>query len=287
MIAVVTDTCASIPQHLVEALQIEIVPYYIHREGETLRDMIDISPEEFYRWLPSAQRLPTTANPGPGDYLQAFERAAQRASGIVSIHMTSKGSGAYQAGCVAREMAEARIPGVRIEVIDTLQVSGVHALAAIEAANVALQGGSLEKVAEAARYVARSGLMLQAFDTLRYLYLGGRIGKAKHLVGTLLNIKPIVSMADGIVVPMGQARSIEQAYQKMIDMMADNGAGKGPIKVMITHNAAPDRAATLRELVTRTFDCREMYITQTSPALGVHTGPGMIGVSYFPIRAGA
>ncbi|MGQ9501954.1 MAG: DegV family protein [Anaerolineae bacterium] len=286
MIAVVTDTCASIPQPLVESLQIEIVPYYIHREGETLRDMIDISPEEFYRWLPSAQKLPTTANPGPGDYLQAFERAAQRASGIVSIHMTSKGSGAYQAGCVAREMAEAHIPGVRIEVIDTLQVSGVHALATIEAAYVALQGGSLEEVAETARYVARSGLMLQAFDTLRYLYLGGRIGKAKHLVGTLLNIKPIVSMADGIVVPMGQARSIEQAYRKMVEIMADKGAGKAPIKVAITHNAAPDRAAVLLELVTRTFDCRETFITQTSPALGVHTGPGMIGVSYFPLRAG-
>jgi DegV family protein with EDD domain len=286
MIAVVTDTCASIPQHLVESLQIEIVPYYIHREGETLRDMIDISPEEFYRWLPSAHKLPTTANPGPGDYLQAFERAAQRANGIVSIHMTSKGSGAYQAGCVAREMAETRIPGVRIEVIDTLQVSGVHALAAIEAAYVAQRGGSLEEVAEVARYVARSGLMLQAFDTLRYLYLGGRIGKAKHLVGTLLNIKPIVSMADGIVVPMGQARSIEQAYHKMVEMMADKGAGKGPIKVAITHNAAPDRAAALLELVTRTFDCRETFITQTSPALGVHTGPGMIGVSYFPLQAG-
>ncbi len=286
MIAVVTDTCASIPQRLVESLQIEIVPYYIHREGETLRDMIDISPEEFYRWLPSVQKLPTTANPGPGDYLQAFERAAQRATGIVSIHMTSKGSGAYQAGCVAREMAEARMPGVRIEVIDTLQVSGVHALATVEAAYVAQQEGSLEEVAETARYVARSGLMLQAFDTLRYLYLGGRIGKAKHLVGTLLNIKPIVSMADGIVVPMGQARSIEQAYRKMVEMMADRGAGKGPIKVAITHNAAPDRAAALLELVTRTFDCRETFITQTSPALGVHTGPGMIGVSYFPLRAG-
>ncbi len=111
MIAVVTDTCASVPQHLIESLQIEVVPYYIHREGETLRDMIDISPEEFYRWLPTVHKLPTTANPGPGDYLQAFERAAQRASGIVSIHMTSKGSGAYQAGCVAREMAAARLPG--------------------------------------------------------------------------------------------------------------------------------------------------------------------------------
>jgi len=265
-------------------LQIEVVPYYIHREGETLRDMIDISPEEFYRWLPSVQRLPTTANPGPGDYLQAFERAAQRASGIVSIHMTSKGSGAYQAGCVAREMAETRLPGIRIEVIDTLQVSGVHALATIEAARAALQGAALEEVAETARYVARSGLMLQAFDTLRYLYLGGRIGKAKHLVSTLLNIKPIVSMEDGIVVPMGQARSIQQAYHKMVEMMADKGASRGPIKVIITHNAAPDRAAALLELVTKTFDCREAFVTQTSPALGVHTGPGMIGVSYFPLR---
>ena len=107
MTAIVTDACASIPPELAEGPQIEIVPYYIHRGNESLRDLLDISHQEFYEWLPTARELPTTANPSPGDYLQAFERVAERTSEIVTITMTSKGSGAYQSACVAREMAAA------------------------------------------------------------------------------------------------------------------------------------------------------------------------------------
>jgi len=109
MIAVVTDTCACIPPSVVENLQIEIVPYYLHRGAETLRDGVDITGEEFYRWLPTARQLPTTANPGPGDYLAAFDRVAGCGSQIVVVlTMTPKGSGAYQSACVAREMAAPR-----------------------------------------------------------------------------------------------------------------------------------------------------------------------------------
>ncbi|MBC8252772.1 MAG: DegV family protein [Ardenticatenia bacterium] len=96
MTAIVTDTCAGIPPELAEGLQTETVPYYIHRGDETLRDLVDISRQECYEWLPTARDLPTTANPGPGDYLQAFYRLAERMSEIVAITMTSKGSGAYQ-----------------------------------------------------------------------------------------------------------------------------------------------------------------------------------------------
>src|SRR3989304_2047541 len=120
MIVVVTDTCASIPADLAERLQMEIVPYYLHRGHETLRDLVDITHDEFFQWLPRAEVLPTTANPSPGDYLDAFTRAAERAESILVITMTSKGSGAYQSACVAQEMAETRLPGVKIEVVDTL-----------------------------------------------------------------------------------------------------------------------------------------------------------------------
>ena len=284
MIAIVTDTCASIPPDLVRELQIEVVPYYIHRDGETLRDVLDISHDEFYRWLPTAQRLPTTANPGPGDYLQAFQRVAERgATAIVSVHMTSKGSGAYQAARTAQEMAEARLPGVAIRVIDTLQVSMVHGYAAVEAARAAQRGASLEEVVSAAEHVAGVGCMFQVADTLRYLYMGGRIGRAKHLVGTLLNVKPIVSMEEGIVVPVGQARSMAQAYLKVAQLVAERTPTGRPIKLAITHTACPDRAQALQEAITRRVPCTEVLISQLSPALGVHTGPGMVGANFFPV----
>jgi DegV family protein with EDD domain len=283
MIAVVTDSCASIPPELVESLQIEVVPYYLHKGHETLRDQIDISPSEFFRWLATTDKLPTTANPGPGDYLTTFARVARHAEGIVSIHMTSKGSGAYQSACVAQEMARTELPGVKIEVVDTLQTAMVHGWAAVEAARAAQAGASLDQVVAVARRVAETGCMIQVADTLRFLYMGGRIGRAQNLMGTLLNVKPVIGMQDGIIIPFGQARGTSQAYAKVLDLMRQRGAANRPIKVGITHVAAPERAELLAGLVKQAFDCRETWISELSPALGVHAGPGTVGVNFFPV----
>lgn len=283
MIAVVTDSCASIPPDLVKSLQIEVVPYYLHRGHETLRDLVDVTHYEFFQWLPTADTLPTTANPGPGDYIDAFTHVVEWADGIVSIHMTSKGSGAYQSACIAREMAEARLPGITIEVIDTLQVSMVHGWAAIEAARAAQAGGDLAQVIAAARHVADTGWMIQTADTLKYLYMGGRIGRAKHLVGSLLNVKPIIGMEEGIIVPLGQARTRHKAYAKILELMRDRNPAGHPIKVAVTHVAAPEQAELLLDMVKRAFDCRETLISELSPVLGVHTGPGLAGVNFFPV----
>ncbi len=283
MIAVVADTCASIPPDLAESLQIEIVPYYLHRGRETLRDLVDISHDEFFQWLPTAEVLPTTANPGPGDYLDAFGKAAERADAIVTITMTSKGSGAYQSASIARAMAETRLPGVEVEVVDTLQVAMVHGWAAIEAARAAQAGADLEGVIAAARYVAETGCMIQTADTLRYLYMGGRIGRAQHLVGSLLNVKPLIGMEDGIIVALGQARTRPRAYAKMVELMHERNPSHAPIKIAITHVAALEQAELLLDMIKEAFDPRETLISQLSPVLGVHTGPGMVGVNFFPV----
>jgi DegV family protein with EDD domain len=283
MITVVTDTCASIPARLAEGLQIEIVPYYLHRGHETLRDLVDITHDEFFQWLPSAEVLPTTANPGPGDYLDAFTRAAAHADGILVVTMTSKGSGAYQSACIAQEMAKTRMAGMRVEVVDTLQVAMVHGWAAIEAARAAQAGAPFEEVIAAARYVARTGCMIQTADTLRYLYMGGRIGRAKHLLGSLLNVKPLIGMEEGIIVPLGQARTRSRAYRKMIELMAERNPSHAPIKLAITHVAALEQAELLLDMAQQAFECRETLISQLSPALGVHTGPGMVGVNFYPV----
>lgn len=285
MIAVVTDSCASIPPDLTESLQIEVVPYYLHRGHETLRDLLDVSHQEFFEWLPTAETLPTTANPGPGDYLEAFKRVAGRADSIVTVHMTSKGSGAYQSACIAREMAQKELPNIKIEVFDTLQVSMVHGWAAIEAARAAQAGSSLEQVIAAAQHVSDTGHMIQTADTLRYLYMGGRIGRASHLVGTLLNVKPIIGMEEGIIAPLGKARTRSRAYAKILELMLDRNPSNSPIRAAVTHVAAPKQAELLLEMVKQAFDCREGLISELSPVLGVHAGPGMVGINFFPLSA--
>jgi len=282
-VAILTDSCASIPEELIQQLNIEIVPYYVHRGTEIIRDLVDMTREEFFRWLATAKELPKSATPGPGDYLAAFQRLAKRAREIVTVCMTSKGSGAYQAATVAKEMAAKELPDLRIEVVDTLQVAMCHGWSAIEAARAALAGASLEKVVERAKEVARKSTMIQTADTLRYLYMGGRIGRATHLVGTLLNIKPLIGMEDGVITPLGQARSRRQAYRKMVEIMAQKVGLGARIKIGYVHAAAPEEAEKLRSIVEPNFDCQESLITELSLALGVHTGPGTVGLGFFPV----
>ena len=145
MVRVIADSCASIPDRLVEQLNIEIVPYYMHRGVETLRDLVDVKRKEFFDWLSQADSVPQTANPGPGDYLEAFRKVAGKSKEIVTVHMTSKGSGAYQSALAAKEMALEMMPDLKIEVVDTLQVAMVHGWAALEAARGALEGLSLKE----------------------------------------------------------------------------------------------------------------------------------------------
>lgn len=281
MVKVVTDSCASIPEKLIEQLGIEVVPYYLHRDLETLRDLVDVKRKDFFDWLPKADSVPKTANPGPGDYLEAFRRAAEKAKEIVTVHMTSKGSGAYQSAMAAKEMAREMMPDLTIEVVDTLQVAMVHGWAAIEAARGALQGLSLADVADTARRVASRGTMIQTADTLRYLYLGGRIGRAQHLAGSLLRIKPLISMEDGIIVALGQAHSRTKAYLRMVELMRQRIAPDARIKAAFTHAAAHEEAERLRTMVCQRFDCAETLIAELSPVLGVHTGPGTVGVCFY------
>jgi len=282
-VAILTDTCASIPDHLIEELSIERVPYYIHRGREIIRDLVDMSSEEFFTWMLSAKELPKSATPGPGEYLDAFRKLAQRAREIVTICMTSIGSGAYQAALVAKEMAAEELPDLHIDVVDTLQVAVCHGWSVIEAARAALQGASFETVASTARDIAGRSTMIQTADTLRYLYMGGRIGRAKHLMGTLLNIKPLVGMNEGIISAVGQARSRRQAYRRMVDIMVDAVGEGSRIKIGYVHALAPRDTQELRELIESRFDCVETFVAELSLALGVHSGPGTVGLGFFPV----
>jgi DegV family protein with EDD domain len=282
VIGILTDTTASIPKRLIENLRIEIVPYYVHRGLETLRDMVDVRPAPFAEWLAEAKRLPTTSNPAPGDYLRGLMSLAGRVKGIIALTMTSRGSGAYQSCRAAVDMFREHTPDLRVEVVDTLQVAMSQGWAAIEAARTAMSGRDFEGVLRRACEVARQGMMIQTADTLRYLYMGGRIGKAQHLVGSLLNIKPLIGMKDGEIVALGTARSRSKAYRRMVDLMEQRVGEGAAIKVAFTHVAAREQLERLQALVMERFDCRETIVTELSPALAVHSGPGTVGVSFFP-----
>ncbi len=203
---------------------------------------------------------------------------------IVSIHMTSKGSGAYQAAMTARNLAKEKYPELRIEVIDTLNVSMCQGWMVIEAARAAIEDASVEQILSLITRMIPVTRMIQTADTLKYLFMGGRIGRAKHLVGTLLNIKPLISMEDGVIVSLGQARSRNRAYQMMAEQVESAVGRMGKIKVAYVHAAALDEVEKIRGLIEARLTVVETIITQLSPALGVHTGPGTAGLCYFPVN---
>lgn len=284
-VAVVTDSAASIPESLIQSLHIRWAPYYVHRGEQVLRDLVSIQRDAFYQWLPTAQELPKTASPGPGDYVTLYRTLAEEegVGEIVSIHMTSKGSGAYQAAMAAKSVIHEALPDLRVEVIDTLNVSMCQGWMVIEAARAAVAGKSLADIVDLVKKMVPVSRMIQTADTLKYLYMGGRIGKAKHLLGSLLNIKPLIGMQDGVIVPLGQARSRTRAYQMMADMV-ESAVGKlGRIKIAYVHAAAQEEAEKIKKLVEERLTCVESLIAELSPALGVHTGPGTAGLCYFPV----
>jgi DegV family protein with EDD domain len=247
--------------------------------------LVTIQREEFLSWLPTAKILPTTASPGPGDYMQMYEGLIERENikDIISIHMTSKGSGAYQAAMAARSLLKEKFPNARIDVIDTLNVSMCQGWMVIQAARDALAGLGLEEISARVRRMIPITRMLQTADTLRYLYMGGRIGQAQRMLGTLLNVKPVVSMEDGVIVPVGMARSQSKAFQMMADIIETAAAKMGKVRVSFVHAGAQQEIQRLREMVEDRVHCAESLVAELSPALAVHSGPGTTGLCYHPV----
>ena len=286
-VAIVTDSTASIPEPMLDELNIHTVAYYIHRGSEVLRDLVTVQRDEFLRWMMTATSLPTTASPGPGDYLDSYRTLIERGlRNIISIHMTANGSGAYQAASIARNALREEAPEVRIEVVDTRNVSLCQGWMVIEAARAALAGLSLDQILDRVRRMIPVTQMVQTADTLKYLYLGGRIGKAQQLVGSLLRIKPLIGMKDGVIVALGKAHSRLQAYTSMADLVAEK-VGRGKAKVAYVHAGALQEVERIKGLVESKVDVVESFFAELSPALAVHTGPGTAGLCFYPLEASA
>ena len=282
-VAVLTDSTASIPEAMLAELHIHTVAYYIHRGQEVLRDLVSVQRKEFLNWLATAKILPTTACPGPGDYLNSYRiLVTQGFREIISIHMTSKGSGAFQAASLAKGQLQEEQPDVSVEVVDTQNVSLCQGLLTIEAARAALAGVRLQEIATRIHNMIPRVHMLQTADTLKYLYMGGRIGMAKRLVGSLLNIKPLIGMQQGVIVALGQARSRSQIHQMILEKL-ESSMDKGKLKIAYVHAGALQEVEKLKEMLESKLDVVESFIAELSPALAVHTGPGTSGLCYLEV----
>jgi DegV family protein with EDD domain len=260
---------------------LRVVPLYLQMGDKTLRDGVDIKGDEFYQRLPQMSTLPTTSQPSVGDFQACYqELVAAGASGIVSIHLSSGISGTINSATLARQEID-----VPVEIVDTQSAAASHLLTVETAQRAIARGASLEEVAEAARKVAEQQRTVFAVETLEYLYKGGRIGGAAALVGSLLQMKPLLYFKDGRIDALEKVRTSKRAMGRMVDLMGEWLDGQGPLEVMVMHAAAPDRVEELAAAVQKNLPVASMHTVLVPPVLGAHCGPGALGLCCCPASA--
>ena len=273
-VRIVTDSTADLPGDVVEELGITVVAQNVHFGTDTYKDNVTITPDDFYAKLAASKELPKTSQASPGDFKEVYDSVGDGADGIVSIHVAAKLSGTYNSAVQAAELTTATCP---IEVVDTTQASMGEGLVVIAAAQAAQAGAGVEEVAEVARGAAGRSYCLALLETLEYLQKGGRIGKAQAMLGSILQIKPMIIVRDGEVHELGKARTFPKGLAKL----RETAMGMGPADALaVIHNTTPDAARAFADSMTGILpEGASPYICRFGPALGVHTGPGAIGVA--------
>lgn len=272
-VKIVTDTLSDITSELAEELGVTTVPLYVRFGEDIFRDRVDISSEEFYRRLVSEDKLPSTTQPTPNDFLTVYENLAKETGEILVIVVSSKLSGTYQSATQAKEMLKAKC---RIEIVDSLAVAMTEGLIVVSAVNAVKGGANLDKAAELARGAVSRSHLTAYFDTLKYLAKGGRIGKAQGLLGSMLSVKPILTIKEGEMAPLTRVRSLNAG----LDYLYNIAAGCKNIEEMaVEHCTTPDDADQLVERLGAIYPREKIYRSVISPVIGTYAGPNALALT--------
>ena len=274
-VIIVCDSTADLPRELIKEYGIHIVPLKVHFGEKEYKDGVDITPKEFYKKLQASDVLPTTSQPSPGEFAESYENILKMGgSTIISIHISAHLSGTYRSATVAKSM----LPEADIEVIDSKQASTVLGLIVLEAARAAKSGKTKEEILALIGEMVEKIKVFFMVDSLEYLEKGGRIGKAQAILGSMLNIKPILTLEEGIIVPAaktrGRAKGMEQLLLKM---KSEIGTGK-QARMAIMHAIEYDGMETLRDRVRNKWQPEELIVSDIGPVIGTHVGPGTIAL---------
>jgi DegV family protein with EDD domain len=272
-VRIVTDSVADLPSQVVNELGITVIPLIVRFGEQLYRDGVDLTADEFYERLQSSQVFPVTSVPSPATFAQAYDKLAEETDEILAIILSSKFSAIYE---VALQSVGLMKRKCRVEVVDSQSATMTEGFIAMKAAQAANAGAGFDEVIEVTRKnIPRVGF-LAAFDTLEYLRRGGRIGRAYTFLGSMLKINPLITLKDGLVEPAGKTRS----RAKAIDHLYDFAASYSYIEEMaVEDTACPDEAEALAERLGAIFPRERIYRSRMTPAIGTHTGPGMLLVA--------
>lgn len=275
-IQIITDSMTDLPQELKQAYNVKVMPLTVFFDQEPYLDGVDLSPEEFYVKLEKSDALPRTSQVPPAAFQKAFEEALQEGKQVLCINASSKASGTYQSALIAKNEIESD----QIRVVDTLGLSMGAGLTVIETARLIQQGSDLREAAEFAEKYARDVRHLFTVDTVTYLQKGGRITPGKALAATILNIKPILTVRDGLVDPLDRVRGSKKVIEKMLDLAAAHDGQIRGNTIAIAHGNDPERARILKNKLEDAYQPGEIIMADIGCTIGTHTGPGTLALFY-------
>ena len=279
---IVTDCAADLTNDEIDALDINVVPLFIQfPEGEVSSS--EITPDDFYQRLKNiAPRIPTTAQPSAGIFTSIYKKLVEIGEDVISIHISSGLSGTIESA----RLGAAQLPGKLVEMVDSLTLSGGERFQVLAAALGAKAGHKKEKILEKLSKIRAATEVIYTLDTLEYLQRGGRIGRVQALAGALLHIKPIIHVdkSDGKYSTLGKERTIPKALEAITNHIASVYGKETPLWVSVLHGQLEEQAGKLAELIQGKVNVSKLEILRISPVLGVHTGPGIVGLAVVPIH---
>lgn len=276
-IAVVTDSSAYIPDEALSGLDVAVIPLWLIWDNENMRDGIDIQPTEFYRRLKTADTLPTTAQPTVKEFKDLFSELAKRVDAVVAVLASSKISGTV----ASAEGAMRELPDIPIRVIDSLSSSMGMGLVTLAAAKAAAEGKSLDEVVRTAESMRDKAQLLFVVDTLEFLHKGGRISGGKRLLGTALQIKPLLQFKEGLIQPLAQARTKRKAIEQLLTIVEERLAGGKMVEAAIVDIENPEDGEAVKKMVAKRFNPSSLFRAGVSPVVGTHVGPGALGIAFY------
>jgi DegV family protein with EDD domain len=277
-VAIVTDGACSLTPAQGEELGVHIAPVYVNFGDKTYQAGVDLEASEFYRMMQASNKLPTTAQPTAADFIKLYTRLADEVDEIITIVISHHMSATIQ----SVEMAKEEFSKVPIHIIDSESVSLGFGMMAIAAARAAAQGQDAQSVIHLVENIKQRINVIFTVDTLEYLHKGGRIGGATAFLGSALSIKPILYIKDGRIEPLEKQRSRKRSIARLLEIMGEK-VGSSEVHVAILHGNIPNEAHDLEEQIRERFNCVELVTSEMGPVIGVHAGPGTLGLVFYSL----
>jgi DegV family protein with EDD domain len=277
-ILIVADSSSSLPEYLIKELDIRIIPLWLVWDEKCFQDGVDIDAHTFYQRLRTSESLPSSTQPSALEFKDFFQKLAQDCSGVVNVLASSKISGTVESAEAAKDF----VPGLQVRVVDSLFSAMGQGLVAVSAARAAASGRSIDEVVFRAISVRDQTLLLFVVDTLEYLHKGGRIGGAKKLLGTALNIKPILHFEEGTIQPLSQTRTKSKGIEELLNIAAERLGSSTMAEAGVVHVDCLEEGRSLVEKVKERFNPPLIHLSDVSPVVGTHVGPGALGLAFYP-----